>query len=65
MTALVPYCGNPANRHLHFADSPHADMSSAKGLNNSILSLPVRQFIIPVEIADIAARLLDMARRIL
>jgi hypothetical protein len=40
-------------------------MSSAKGLNNSILSLPVRQFIIPVEIADIAARLLDKARRIL
>ena len=52
------------NRHLDFSDSPEADLSAARGLKDTVLSLPSHQYLGPAEIDHIAARLGDISRHI-
>lgn len=51
------------NRHLDFSDSAEADLSAARNLKDSVLSLPIHQYLGTVEIDHIAARVRDLARQ--
>jgi dTDP-4-amino-4,6-dideoxygalactose transaminase len=45
------------NRYLDFCDQPGADLSVARRLKDTVISLPIHQHFGPVEIAYIADRL--------
>ncbi|TGD61192.1 hypothetical protein EYC08_19145 [Tabrizicola sp. WMC-M-20] len=44
------------NRHLDFSDHPDADLSSARHLKDTVLSLPIHQYFGPAQIAHVARR---------
>jgi dTDP-4-amino-4,6-dideoxygalactose transaminase len=44
------------NRHLDFSDQPGSDLSAARRLKDTVISLPIHQYFGPVEIAHVADR---------
>ena len=53
------------NRHLDFSDQPQVDLSAARALKDTVLSLPIHQYLGPVEIDHIAARFRDLSGSII
>lgn len=49
------------NRHLDFSDRPGIDLSAARTLKDTIVSLPIHQYLGTVEIDHIAARLRQLS----
>jgi dTDP-4-amino-4,6-dideoxygalactose transaminase len=53
------------NRHLDFSDKQQTDLSAARALKDSVLSLPSHQYLGPKEIDHIASRLRDLCQHII